>query len=171
MNYIRLEQERARLTGERMPERAPGLGVVWFDVVTGELPPEVTLERARMVLLDLNRYGAESWPQPDEWAVLLPDWFVAACAAAKTPQEAQAWLARWRRLTDDERRLEEASKRWSLPDWLYWMEPERRAWWWWDATDRPTPKVAVQVDEWPFPWGALSWLLRASGAESVAPSA
>jgi len=40
---------------------------------------------------------------------------------------------------------------------------------WWDSRVNDRCEVDVQVDEWPFPWGSLSWLLRAAGASEVMP--
>ncbi len=63
----------------------------------------------------------------------------------------------------------ERDEPWSLEGWLYWMEPINRFWFWWEAcaTRDDHAVVAVEVTEWPFPWKALSWLLRAAGATSV----
>ncbi len=60
-------------------------------------------------------------------------------------------------------------KEWSLEDWLYWMEPDNRTWTWWDGCEKDSDRLAValEVSEWPFPWGAFSWLLVATGAKTV----
>ena len=47
--------------------------------------------------------------------------------------------------------------------------PAGMGWWWWDSHVNDRCEVDVQVDEWPFPWGSLSWLLRAAGASEVMP--
>lgn len=58
---------------------------------------------------------------------------------------------------------------WSREEWLYWFKPENRYWYWWDANvlDGNVIVIAIEVSEWPFPWDALKWLLRAAGAISV----
>src|SRR5205085_11603936 len=110
------------------------------------------------------------WPTLDEWRRLLPDWFVEKCAPEKTKDESDRWLKWWRSLPWDEQVRVNEELRWSLADWLYWFEPKQRYWYWWDArVESPDLiRLAVEVREWPFPWDALKWLFRASGAESVA---
>lgn len=96
----------------------------------------------------------------------LPSWFVEACAPEESKKEALQWLERWRALPPAEQAAASARARWSLLDWLYWMDPARREWHWWDAqlVDQQTLKLLVEVDSWPAPLGAVEWLLRASGA-------
>jgi len=74
-------------------------------------------------------------------------------------------------LPDDEQERLEAIEGWSLSSWLYWLQPAERQWRWWDALikDDDTVIVAVEVDGWPFPWGALAWLFKGCGADSVEP--
>jgi len=60
-------------------------------------------------------------------------------------------------------------KRWSLLNWLHWMQPEERPWVWWDGrveTDSQA-RISVIVEGWPYPRGALDWLIRAAGALGV----
>jgi hypothetical protein len=49
------------------------------------------------------------------------------------------------------------------------LHPNQRLWFWWDAAVLTEHDfvVAVETHEWPFPSGALKWLLRASGADTV----
>ncbi|MBI2685208.1 MAG: hypothetical protein HYX27_02755 [Acidobacteria bacterium] len=81
-----------------------------------------------------------------------------------------AHLDRWRQMSPEEQAKTEEERSWPLADWLYWMDPSRRRWWWWDAQELPDLDhivLAVEVNDWPFPWGALRWLFRAAGASSV----
>jgi hypothetical protein len=51
------------------------------------------------------------------------------------------------------------------------MQPDMRQWFWWDAiiSDESTIKIAVQVNEYPFAWGALEQLFKAAGATAILP--
>lgn len=161
------ELHRIRHGAETMP--SDGLGIVGFTVLTDDANPSQLLDKVRLVLKIIDEADVHRWPTVDEWSSLLPQWFVSACAPEMSREEAQRWLARWETLSDEERHAEEVGKPWALADWLYWMEPERRSWWWWGADTGDEVRVLVQVDEWPFPWGALAWLLRAAGARDVLP--
>jgi hypothetical protein len=58
------------------------------------------------------------------------------------------------------------SQRWSVSAFVHWFKPGERYWFWWDSTifNNDTLQIEVIADESPFPYGALEWLLRASGA-------
>jgi len=121
-----------------------------------------------MVVIDKS--SLSSWPTESEWRQLLPIWFTESCQPSQTQAEAERWLKWWQRLSPQEQAEAELNKDWSLDSWLYWMEPENRQWTWWDAkavNDCDHLLVAVEVDCWPFPWGALRWLFRAAGASAV----
>jgi len=165
----RIEEELHRLV-HGLPEKLPeGLGTVRFIVLT-KRDLDALIRKSKTVLEIVDRQAlGDDWPTPERWPSLLPRWFIDACAHEMTPAEAQRWLARWEKLDEEQRRAEEKGKAWALADWLYWMEPGRRSWWWWDSHVNDRCEVDVQVDEWPFPWGSLSWLLRAAGASEVMP--
>lgn len=146
-----------------------GLGTVAFVVQAPGDDGSALIAKATSVLRVMDESGLERWPSVEEWRTLLPPWFTSACAPEMNTDEAKSWLARWEKLNDAERRAEEEGKPWALADWLYWMEPGRRGWWWWEHRQGAGLLVLVEVDEWPFPWGALGWLLRASGAKDVIP--
>jgi hypothetical protein len=165
----KIEGELRRLRHGAEGMLADGLGTVGFGVQVAKHKATEVIAKATSVLEILDESSLERWPTLEEWRTLLPFWFVAACSPEMTPEEAETWLVRWQRLTDAERRAEEAGKPWSLANWLYWMDPDRRGWWWWEYQQEPGLRVIVQVDEWPFPWGALAWLLRAAGAIDVVP--
>lgn len=114
----------------------------------------------------------DSFPSVDEWRRILPDWFVTACAEERSPDEANAYSRRWRQMSATERADADATRRWSLRDWLYWFDPASnvdRGWEWWsggvDGVDRFWVEVVVEGD--PSPVGTLRWLMRAAGASSV----
>jgi hypothetical protein len=110
------------------------------------------------------------WPSVERWSRLLPAWFVEGCAPERDQDEAEQWLAWWRTLPADEQARVSSEQRWSLADWLYWLEPSERQWFWWDAAveDSTRLRVMVEVSGLPAPLGALLWLLRASGAGTIA---
>ena len=164
----RIEEELERLHHGSSVTPTDRRGTVRFNVKLQGDPAEV-LRKASTVLEIVDQKALDNWPSLDEWKSVLPAWFVAACASEMTPEEAQAWLARWEKLDAEGRRAEEESKSWALADWLYWMQPDRRAWWWWDSRSNDGRQVAVEVDEWPFPWGSLAWVLKAAGATDVTP--
>jgi len=103
------------------------------------------------------------------WRSLLPSWFIAQCAEEKSKEESAQWMDWWRRLPREEQTRAEREKKWSLNSWLYWFQPDERQWFWWDAAveDPDTVRVIVEVEGLPFPWGALDWLFRASGATGI----
>jgi len=127
------------------------------------------LSRVREVLDAVLAHSAPPWPPAEEWARLLPGWFVQNCAPPRTREEAEQWLNRWRSLPPEDQAGAILKERWALADWLHWLEPSERQWFWWDAVvrDAEALKVMVEVSAWPAPLGALEWLLRASGAAEV----
>lgn len=164
----RLANERRRLMEGPSAEEAPaGVGTVRFIAFCPGNAQEV-LERTKSVLKLMNDAGTRQWPTDDCWRHWLPEWFVARCRPELTVEEAEAEMARRNRLPAEEQKRA-AEERWSLLNWVYWFEPNNRQWYWWDGVvlDPNHLAVAIEVDAWPFPWGSLSWLLRASGAEKV----
>jgi hypothetical protein len=161
--------EIERLRFSPSPEAKPGgLGIVKFVGRCPGLSSEI-LTKVKVVLALVSEKSVSQWPSMDEWRNLLPLWFLERCAPSMTMEQAEAWLAWWRGLSEEERRRVEQEKEWSLEDWLYWMEPDNRSWTWWDGCgkDADNLAVALEVTEWPFPWGAFRWLLLAAGAIEV----
>jgi hypothetical protein len=150
------------------PSPSESLGLVRFDVHCAHNAATV-LSKAKELLRIVVAQSPMGWPTLEKWRVMLPEWFVKECALEETKEEAQRHLEWLRTLPWDERAHVSEQERWSLANWLYWFEPRQRYWYWWDAVvESPTlVRVAVQVRDWPFPWDALKWLFRASGAESV----
>jgi hypothetical protein len=103
------------------------------------------------------------------WQQNLPSWFITACANPMSPDEAQAYVDRWRKMSKDEQAETTKNQQWSLPDWLYWMAPNQSTWRWIDArvTASNELEVTLSVDGWPVALGAFDWLARASGASVV----
>ena len=150
------------------PEDKPdGLGTVSF-VVHCEGDSWQVLSRAKSVLEQIDETVVRGWPCDSEWFRILPPWFVAQCVKEMSQSEAEAELAR-RKQSAANGELSNADDRWTLLNWIYWFQPENRHWFWWDAEERDsnTIVIAVLVNNWPFPWGSLSWLFRAAGANSV----
>ena len=166
---ILAEEIRHLADGPRPDEDPTGVGLV---AVVAECGPPATevLDRVREVLLAVDRTAQHGWPADDAvWRTELPAWFVAFCAPEETPEEAARWLAWWRGLEPEVRAREAAARPWSVADWIHWMEPSERQWYWWHgrAVQDQLLHLTLQVQGWPFPTGALEWLLRAAGATST----
>jgi hypothetical protein len=130
------------------------------------------LERVRSVLevvvSEAGTSGGSKTLKP-----LLPRWFLDASGPERSRKEAEEYLSQLNRLPAEERARVEREARWSLSDWLYWFGPEERYWYWWDAAveDDSTIRIAVEISDWPFPWGSLEWVFRAAGAVELNPEA
>ena len=163
------ERERKRLQNGPGDDRPAGVGTVVFDVSCTRVDAATVLQRGKAVLEIVGAFTSDAWPSKNEWRDLLPDWFVAACAPEMTPEQADQWLKRWEVMSPEEREEEERNQQWSLADWLHWMKPTERKWLWWDSeVIEPTlARVALEVESWPFPWGAFKWLMQAAGADDV----
>ena len=172
MTKDRIKLELGRL--KRSPtsiDKPVGIGNVRF-VVRCPLGADEVLQNAREVMEVIATHSITHSPEEAEWRQLLPDWFIEACSPSPNPEEAERWLRWWQSLSPEDQAEEELNKEWSLDNWLYWMEPNNRQWTWWDAQVVPDCDhliVAVEVDCWPFPWGALRWLFKASGGSAVEP--
>lgn len=145
-----------------------GLGTVRFVIACPSGSVDV-LRRARAVMVIVASHHSQ-WPDVQSWGSLVPRWFVDECPPERSSEDLEEYLRSWRALSNEEQALEDEYVPWSFPDWLYWMEPGRRRWRWWDAQSIPDlgqVVLTVEVEEWPFPWGAIRWLFRASGASTV----
>jgi hypothetical protein len=140
-----------------------GLGSVRI-VTHCQAGAENVLNRAKRVLEIMCAGAPVSSASPEQWSRRLPEWFVKQLA----PEPSDAEVAKYLSLPYEER-MKAKDDPWTLSAWLYWFQPENRYWFWWDgvAADEKTLIVAIEVTEWPFPWGALKWLLKAAGAISV----
>jgi hypothetical protein len=168
---IKTEELRHLHAGIHPNESSSGIGIVKFTATCPNNADEV-LERCKEVLNSvLSNSDIDYWPSDQEWIFLLPQWFVGNCAPEATQEEVEQWLTWWRKLSPEEQSLAETESKWSLKDWIYWLVPNRRKWFWWNAKVE-SPKILsiyFEVEDWPFAWESIAWLLRASGAESVSP--
>lgn len=169
IDSIGCKSELRRLEhGPAQGEPIPGVGIVQFAVkCKGDA--YAVLSTAASVMRVICSECEKGWTEQANWRSLLPSHFVTACAEEMTKQEAELWLQRWQTLRQDERDAEERTRKWSLANWLYWLQPTERVWQWWDAkvVDGENAVVSVAVESWPFGWGALTWLFRGSGAVEV----
>jgi hypothetical protein len=149
-------------------ENIPGMGTVRF-IVTCDRDAMDVLKTAKSVMDTISCQCASGWNEDTKWEDLLPKCFVKSCAGEMDTAEAEVWFRHWQALSEVEREAEEQTRKWSLSNWLYWFTPSERSWQWWDAQiiDENIIAFAVAVESWPFPWGAISWLFRGSGAISV----
>jgi len=161
------EEQRHLAAGPRPGEEPGGVGAI--TVLARGSEARTVLDRCRSVLAVILDHSGPEWPTVEEWRSLLPKWFVAASSPERSREDAERWLAWWRTLGPADQARAESEQRWTLADWLYWMEPFERQWFWWDAeigTDG-TLRVTVEIPSWPAALGALDWLLRAAGAAEV----
>ena len=169
---LSIENELRRLAnGPLLNEKPGGIGLVRFAV---HHPFEVheVLTKAKSVLRIVDEAALNGWPKENQSAPILPEWFSLACASDMSLEQAKQWLDWWRGLAPDEQTRVQCEKKWSLKSWLHWMEPTNREWFLWDAKEIEGQNhlaLAVEVEAWPFPWGALRWLFRAAGASLVEP--
>jgi hypothetical protein len=162
------EELRHLDVGSRPGERASGTGTV---SVVAHCHGDAGLvgERAREVMRAVLAHVGPPWPSSDEWRQVLPQWFVEGSAPEQSREEAERWLGWWRSLSAEEQARVTRAQRWTLADWLYWLDPSERQWFWWDAVVEKGDRlrVIIEVSGWPAPLGALDWLLRAAGAVGV----
>lgn len=133
------------------------------------LGADVMMARVKDALRIVATASNGAWPDLQDWRELLPSWLVDACAEEESPEESERWLIWWRAL-DEKERLEAAnSRKWSLADWLHWLQPGERQWSWWDSSvaEDGSLRLVVEVAGWPSPIGALEWLVRAAGAHRI----
>lgn len=166
---MNVSDELAHLdVGPRPGEQHGGAGLISV-VAVAQGNPDIVIDRARSVLRVVLGQGHTPWPSVEQWALTLPEWFVQACAAEQTHEDMERWLAAWRNLPPEDRHHAALERRWSLSEWLHWLEPSERQWFWWDAGAEEGDKLRVvaEIRDWPAPLGSLVWLLRAAGATDV----
>ena len=163
---MRDEAQRLRLGPE--PSQKPGeIGTAIINVKCSKGAESVLGKVKEVLTIVLNQYAV--WPSLAEWKRTLPMWFVHACRAEITKEEADREQKQSRSLSPQARARYESTIGWSLEDWLYWFEPQNRHWFWWNASieDPTTIRLEIEISEWPFPWDDLRWLLRCAGAHDV----
>ncbi len=166
----RIETEMLHLrNGPASDERPGGMGTVRF-VAPCPMDPDLVLERVKSVLLALDEVASMEWLTDEEWKRELPEWFVSRCAKPLTLKQADERLRLRKKLPLEEELRVIDEYDWSLPEWLYCVNPTNRQWYWWDAKAIPEEgmiRVAVEVLDWPFPWSDLRWLFRVAGASTL----
>jgi hypothetical protein len=142
-------------------ERPDGLLAALIVNCSGDAA--VVLRWAKDVLTLVLQQPDPSMISIERWRELLPDWFVRRCAPEITKEEAER-----RRLLPTKERIALA-EHWSLGGWIYWFRPNERWWKWWDdeVTSPNVVRVRLVVPGFPYPSGAVEWLLAASGASSI----
>jgi hypothetical protein len=163
-DMLRNELRRLR-DGAGTSESPSGSGTETF-IVACRGDAQQVLSKVREVLSIVAADTYPDWPSDEQWMELMPEWFIARCVPPKSKDESERRLE-WRRaLPWPVRRRLAAYEKWSFSAWIYWFQPENRFWFWWDAREEGPDRirVAVEVDELPFPWEALRWLFRAAGA-------
>jgi len=157
------EEELWRLTQGSSPTTrlSPNIIVRLVAICPGNASD--VLSRCKQVLEIVLKQDVNDWPSVDVWRSILPEWFVRRSATEVSQEEAER---RFRLPLEERIKL---GKEWSVGAFVHWFQPSERFWFWWDSTveNADTLRVAVNVADLPFPWGALEWLLRASGATSI----
>ena len=102
-------------------------------------------------VLDLVLAPPQTWPSLDEWARILPAWFVSQC-------------------TDDVQVQNCVIDKWSLRAWVWWFQPEQRRW---TLSRARIDGDQVVVDLEPtgqgsLLLGALEWLVKCGGGRLLA---
>lgn len=169
MKNKKIEEELVRLMQEiEIDSKADYFGTVQFKVICKNNAIDV-LNSAKLVMKTIDEKALGTWPSEEQWRTLLPEWFVDCCAPEMTREDAEKWLVKWRALSPEKQSQIESEREWSLSDWLYWMESANRTWYWWsaDVLSNDLIVMTAAVEEWPFPWGSLSWLFRCVGAIKV----
>jgi hypothetical protein len=110
---------------------------------------ETGLDRVREVL-DLVLAPRPAWPSTDEWARILPAWFVAQC-------------------TDDVRVQNCVIDKWSLRAWVWWFQPDQRRFRVVDAraAGERLELVLEPTGQGSLLTGALEWLLKCAGCRLI----
>ena len=128
--------ERTRLEQNSFPDFIEnGMGQNYIVKCNGNAPEVKDL--VRQVLLIVNHvYSKPKWPNLDEWLNLLPIEFICNFVPEPTSEETDIYMKWWFSLSY-KKKLQHSQKKqkWSLGDWLAWMEPSERLWFWWGATE------------------------------------
>ena len=152
--------------------KATGVGIARFIVRCQNNVDEV-LNLAKRVLVIVN-YNSESiWPSFNIWSKILPETFINNCASEISQSESEKKIAYRRSLSWEKQVSLEKNEKWSLGNWIAWLEPDAREWFWWNAhkfdgeIENTHFLVEVTALHDPFSSGALKWLFKACGAIDV----
>jgi hypothetical protein len=170
-NFQKICSELKRLRdGKIVNNSTDGQSTIKLEISCKENSEKVLINaKSVMIEIDQRVVNSKKWLSDDEWLNNIPGWFIDNCAKEQTDEETEKWLKWWKSQTIEKQSELEKNQVWSFINWIYWLEPSRRTWYWWDF-EIVNPNhftLDVEVEEWPFPWGALRWLLIASGALNV----
>lgn len=164
-------EERERLHNNSFPDYQDNNGMGADFIIKCYGNAEQVMQLSKKVLLCINQiYDYKKWPDLDEWQSILPHSFLKNFDPERTSEEIKMYQKWWFKLSY-KNKLKEARKKnkWTLSNWLAWLEPAERVWFWWGAhlIDENHFVVSVKVLEDPFLSGALKYLFLASGASDV----
>jgi hypothetical protein len=99
----------------------------------------------------------------EQWRNLLPTWFIKESASEIVDGSSNHG---WDNSFEDSSLSKQA---WSVEAFVFWFKPNERYWFWWDAKIESSTQLIIEIiaPDVPFPWGALEWLFRASGARKM----
>ena len=115
----------------------------------------------------VRTHSQGGWPDVEVWLRYLPAWFAGRFRIAGSPDAELAWLERWRGAPQNVQMHMEASRGWTLDEWLAVMKPELRQWRWWRASTNIKSRLEVMVQDVPFLWGCLRQLALNCGALEI----
>ncbi|WP_157877168.1 hypothetical protein [Streptomyces odonnellii] len=144
-------------------EAEGGVAKVIVTCAAGAVAQE-TRDRVVEALTAVLQNSALGADDTQEWQETLPTWLLDRFTSPKTPEQANEWLATWRRLPPAERKQFELDS-WDLNSWINWFTEEDRAWRWVGSrVDSKTSfTVFLAAEGWPFAWQALEWLIIQAG--------
>lgn len=171
INIELLKKEEFRLQhGAGDNEPIGGLGTNRYIAFCNE-DATLVLNRCKEVLLLINQTMQKRILTDHEWMDLLPDYFVYRCRPERDSNDiAEQEIGIKNKiescLSGEEYLVWENMIPWSFSGWIYWFQEMERYWYWWDAATYKESHivVAVEIHEWPYPSGSLSWLFRGCGA-------
>lgn len=157
---MKIEEELNNLMSLTKDSNSHGLTADLVVLCNGNAPE--VLERCKDVLKKVIGSELSYEDSVDDWSALLPEWFVEACADEISREEADKILA-----TPEGFAI--LANRWTVKGFIDWFRPEDRSWFWWNGKvkDSNTLMIQLVVYGFPFAWGALEFLLKASGANEV----
>lgn len=163
---IELEYQRL-LAGNELGKADMGLGTEKYIAICNSNADSV-LKLAKKTLSIVHEYYKQTWPEDEEWIKILPEQFVKNCGKEMSYEEFEIHQKKWVTLSREEQLKFEREAKWAVSDWISWMAPDNdeRLWIWWNANVVSENRIDVEVAvyDWPYPWGALRWLFRGSGA-------
>ncbi|MCG3464226.1 hypothetical protein L7750_17420 [Xenorhabdus bovienii] len=142
---MKLEDEKNRVLSSFSVIKKDEGFIVDYIANCNESSASDILDKVKEILLLIHENSFSTWPSIDKWSSILPKEFVSSFSDS-----------------DD-------SDDWTLNDWLYWLEPENRAWFLWDVKELGSKclKISIVVYEHPFPWEALEVLFMKMGTDEL----